>query len=149
MSEKKKVLVAMLVAIVLVVALPTAVVLAQDEPEPEAVPEFWMGGLGTEGLLARMAEILDIPQETLVAAFEQVWQEVREERINQATEDNECICEECGERFAERKMNALQKREALGNKSFQRARVSQGARNRHMIAVPRGWQGSLSPRLVD
>ena len=143
MSKKKKVLGAMLVAIVLVVALPTAVVLAQDEPEPEAVPEFWMGGLGAEGLLARMAEILDIPQETLAAAFEQAWQEVREERINQATEDNECICEECGERFAERRMNALQKREALGNKSFQQARVPQGARNRHMIAVPRGWQGSL------
>jgi len=138
MSKKKKVLVAMLVAVVLMVALPATMVIAQDEPEPEAVPEFWMGGLGAEGLLARMAEILDIPQETLAAAFEQAWQEVREERINQATEDDECICEECGERFTERRMNTLQNREALGNKSFQRARVSQGARNRQMIAVPSG-----------
>ena len=136
MSKKVKVLISVLMVAILMVVGTATVALAQEE---DSMPE----PAGISGLLAGMAKILDISEDELAAAFEQAWQEVREERINQATEDNECICEECGERFAERRMNALQKREALDNKSLQRNRVSQGARNRHMIAVPRGWQGSL------
>ncbi|MFC1914167.1 hypothetical protein ACFLXF_02720 [Chloroflexota bacterium] len=146
MSKKMKVIMAMLMAVLLLAALPAAVVLAQDEPEAEAVPELWTGGAGMEGLVARMAEILDIPQEKLVAAFEQARQEAREDGI---CLNDEGDCEGCGERYAERRMNALHKQEAQGNRSLQRARVSQGARNRQMISAHRGWQESVPNQPAD
>ena len=72
MSKKVKVLISVMVAILLVVAATTATVMAQEEPE--STPEA-----GVKGLLARVAEILDIPQEELIDAFKQARQELRQE----------------------------------------------------------------------
>ena len=70
MSKKVKVLISVMVAILLVVVATTAAVMAQEEPE--STPE-------AGGLLARVAEILDIPQEELIDAFKQARQELRQE----------------------------------------------------------------------
>jgi len=71
MSKKVKVLIAVMLAILLM-AVGSAVVMAQEEPEP--TPEA-----GAKGLLARVADILDIPQEDLIDAFGQARQEMRQE----------------------------------------------------------------------
>ena len=67
MSRKVKVLVSVLVAVVLLITGTTAAVMAQEEPAPE--PE-------ANGLLARVAGILDIPEEDLITAFQQARQEM-------------------------------------------------------------------------
>ena len=58
-----KVIVSVLVAILLLTVGATATVMAQEEPTPPA-PQ-----VEENGLLARVAEILDIPQEDLVNTF--------------------------------------------------------------------------------
>ncbi len=82
MSKRTKVLVSVLVAVLLLVAGGTASVMAQDE-EPTLTPEpstkIFMVTANTTGLLARVAKILDIPEEDLVNAFKQAQQEMREE----------------------------------------------------------------------
>ena len=70
MSKKMKVLVSVVVAVVLLTVGSVATVMAQEEPTP--TPQ-------ANGLLARVAEILDIPQETLVDAFQQARQEMKQE----------------------------------------------------------------------
>jgi hypothetical protein len=77
MSQRVKVLVSVLLAVVVLTVGGAATVMAQDEPtqeEPELAPSS-----GANGLLARVAEILGISQEELVNAFEQSRQEMREE----------------------------------------------------------------------
>lgn len=76
-QKRVKILVSALVVILLLAVGGTAMVLAQEEPTP--TPEA-----GAEGLLARVAEILDIPQEDLVNAFEQARQEMRQEAFIRA-----------------------------------------------------------------
>ena len=68
MSKKVKVLISVMVAVLLVVAGTTVAVMAQEEPEP--TPDTW-----GNGFLARVAEILDIPQDELIDAFNQARQE--------------------------------------------------------------------------
>ena len=78
MSKKMKVLVSVLVAVLVLVVGGTAMVMAQEgeeEPTPQAE---------ANGLLARVAEILDIPEEDLIDAFKQARQEIREEVFYQA-----------------------------------------------------------------
>ncbi len=77
MSRRVKILISALVVILLLAVGGTAMVLAQEEPTP--TPEA-----SAEGLLARVAEILDIPQEDLVNAFKQARQEMRQEAFVRA-----------------------------------------------------------------
>ena len=70
MSKKMKVLVSVVVAVVLLTVGSITTVMAQEEPTP--TPQ-------ANGLLARVAEILDIPQERLVEAFQQARQEMKQE----------------------------------------------------------------------
>ena len=77
MSRRVKVTVSVLVVVLLLTLSGTAVVMA-DEPTP-GTPS----GIG--GLLARVASILGITQDKLVAAFQQACQEMRAER--QATDN--------------------------------------------------------------
>jgi parvulin-like peptidyl-prolyl isomerase len=72
MSRKIKVIISVLVAVVVLTVGSAATVMAEGEatPPPEA---------GAECLLARVAQILGIPQEDLTDAFEQARQEIREE----------------------------------------------------------------------
>jgi hypothetical protein len=76
MSRKMKVFISVLVAVLLLVG-GTAVVMAQEDEEPVPSPE-------ANGLLTRVAEILGIPEEDLIDAFQQARQEMMEERWKEA-----------------------------------------------------------------
>jgi len=73
MSKKVKVLISVVMTIVLVAIGTTTVVMAQEEPE--SAPE-----VRANGLLARVADILDIPEEDMIGAFKQARQELMQER---------------------------------------------------------------------
>ena len=73
MSKRMKVLIAVLVAVVLLTAGGAATVMADDGSTATS------NTTNTRGLLARVAGILDIPQEDLANAFEQARQEMRGE----------------------------------------------------------------------
>ncbi len=81
MSRKMKVIVSVVVAVLLLTVGGTATVMAQDKPVPTPEPstKIFMVTANTTGLLARVAEILDIPEDDLVNAFNQARQEMREE----------------------------------------------------------------------
>jgi len=71
MSKRVKVLISVLVAVVLLTVGGTATVMAQEPtPPPEA---------GTNGLLARVAEILGVSLDDITNAFRQAWQEMGED----------------------------------------------------------------------
>ena len=70
MSKKVKVLISVVAAVLLLTVGTTAVVMAQEEPAPEP---------RANGLLARVAGILDIPEEDLITAFNQARQEIGQE----------------------------------------------------------------------
>jgi len=74
MSKRVKIITSVIVAILLV-TVATATVMAQEEPEPEA---------GPKGLLARVADILEIPEEKLTDAFQQAQREMRDEVFDQS-----------------------------------------------------------------
>jgi len=80
MSNKIKVLISVLAAVVLLAVSSTAIVMAQEEPiQEEPVQEESATQTRKAGILARVAEILDIPEEDLVSAFKQAQQEMRDE----------------------------------------------------------------------
>jgi len=158
MSKKFKVIVSVLIAVLLLTFGGTAVALAQDEPEADQTQT-------ENGLLARIAEILGVPTEKLVEAFQQARQEMREEGVatgngtlrQERRQFRECWDEEwqgCygqGEqnqfknRWTERRQESTEKRLAAGNR-FQgsngagnqgngQLRVSRAARGQQMIAL--------------
>ena len=77
MSKKMKVIVSTLVAVLLLTVGGTAIAMAQEDEEP--TPQ-----VGENALLTRVAEILDIPEEDLLAAVDQARQEMRGEVFDQA-----------------------------------------------------------------
>ena len=79
MSRKMKVLVSALVLVLLLTVGGTAIALADEEEEPVPVLQA-----KENGLLARVAALLDIPEEDLAEAFRQAREEVREERCEEA-----------------------------------------------------------------
>ena len=89
MSKRVKILVSALVVVLLLTVGGVATVMAQEEPTP--TPE-------AKGLLARVAEILDIPKEDLTNAFKQAQQEMREEAfirfLDKAVEEGRLTQEE-------------------------------------------------------
>ncbi len=101
MSKKVKILVSVLVAVVLLVAGGAAAVMAQGKesvPTPEPATKALMTTANTTGILARVAEILGINEETLTNAFKQAQQEMREEalikRLDKAVEEGRLTREE-------------------------------------------------------
>ncbi len=94
MSKRMKVLVAVLVATLLLTVGSAAMVMAQEEPTPTPEPS-------TNGLVARVAQILEIPQEDLTNAFKQAQQEMREEAfirsLDKAVEKGRITPEEADE----------------------------------------------------
>ena len=76
MSKRVKIIISVVMAILLLAVGSTVTVMAQEEPTPAET--------GPRGLLARVAEILDIPQEDLLSAFNQVQQEMRQEAFEGA-----------------------------------------------------------------
>jgi len=150
MSRRVKVLISVLVATLLMVAGSATVALAQEEPQEE--PQTTLRS-GLEGILARAAEILGVSQDDLATAFEQAWQEVREE--NQSTEnctlENRTVSQAGQQRWVERRqeMGKGFQGSQMDSQNTARFRISQSVRGRQMIAVPEGWGGTRLPGLVD
>ena len=153
MSRRIKVLISVLGVILLTVMGTATMAMAQEEEEIESVPpaEGW-------GLVARVAEILDISQDDLVSAFEQAREEMREEC---QTTGNCTILRErvmFRDQWKEKRQEWIEKRQEIGkrfqcngteNQQNMRLRISQSVRSRQMIAVPKGWNGTISPQQVD
>jgi len=96
MSKKIKVIVAVVVAVLVLTVGGAAIVMAQEEPAP--TPQ-------ANGLLSRVAEILDIPQETLVDAFQQA----RQERLGACEGD----CEQARQQLRQAHQELRQERQEL------------------------------------
>jgi len=94
MSKKVKVLVLVLVTVVVLTVGGVATVMAQEEPTPTPEAE-------AKGLLARVADILEIDTEALIDAFKQAQQEMREDafisRLYQAVEEGSITQEQAEE----------------------------------------------------
>lgn len=125
MSKKVKVLVSVLVVVVLLTVGGVATVMAQEEPTPPSEES-------PKGLLARVAGILDIPQEELTGAFKQAKQEMREEALirylDKAVEEGRITQEEADEIKAWYE----QKPEVLDGSLLRRARIFRAIRSRYM-----------------
>ncbi len=171
MSKKAKVIVSLLIAILLMVAIPATMVMGQeDEDEPTPALQLRV----RDAVLDKVAEILGISAEDLVAAFEQAREEQREQIHNQAT-DNRSAYPEFTEKFRERwaekqemwqekRGQALERAREKGyisedeaneirswwgqrpeslNGFAPGARIGNAMRGRHMFTVPRGWHGPI------
>ena len=90
MSKKVKAFISVLVVALLLTVGATATVIAEGEEETTPVPEA-----DAEGLLERVADILEIDKEDLIDAFKQARQEMYEEsfinRVNEAVEEGYII----------------------------------------------------------
>ena len=82
MSKKVKVIISVLAVALLLTVGGTAMVMAQEEPEEEPTPPA--PEAEARGLLARVAEILEIDEEDLINAFKQAHEEMREEAFIRA-----------------------------------------------------------------
>jgi len=132
MSKRVKILISVVVAILLLAMGTTATVMAQEEP-----PE-----VSAKGLLARVAEILGIPEEDLINAFNQAQQEIREEAFDK-------WLDKAVERglITQEKANEIkewweQRPEALDRSLFPPALGFPSLRG-HMFGGHRGWQPGL------
>ncbi|MFB0558975.1 MAG: hypothetical protein ACETVS_00325 [Dehalococcoidales bacterium] len=131
MSKKMKVFVAVLAATLLLTVGGAATVMADDEATSTS------NATSTNGLLARVAEILDIPQEDLVNAFQQARQEMREEAfisyLDKAVEDGLITQEEADEirEWWEQRPEGMQH---LTPRHF----LGKALQNRHMWSAQRG-----------
>ena len=96
MSKKVKILISVMVAVLLVVAGAT-VIMADEEDEPATE-------IGRKGLLARVADILDVPQDELIDAFNQARLEMRQEAFTGAIDrvrERGCITQEDADQVEE------------------------------------------------
>ena len=143
MSKKMKVLVSVLVALLVLVVGGTAMVMAQEEPTPTAEA-------GANGLLARVAEILDISKEDLTNAFKQAQQEMKQKafirRLDKAVEQGRLTQDEADEI----KEWWQQKPEVLGTSLLPRAFGFKALGSRHMWGGHnRGWCWPRLPRPAE
>jgi len=164
MSKKAKILVSMLLVLILTLAVPTAMVMAQEDESTTAplAGQFF----------ARVAEILGFDQEELENAFEQAREEMREEapgwctgnvtasrikerlvnrqQVRQMLREeitNRCTANATSQERLECIQEQLQNRQQLQDEILDRpaprARLFKAMRGRHMMAVPDGWSGGV------
>ena len=135
MSKKVKVIIGVLVAVLVMTFGGTAIAMANEEETQPALPAE--PGAVSGNFLARVAEILDIPEEDLVNAFKQAWGEMPQEIQNRFTER---------ERRTQGQIDKTQeqnmKREQVKRRIQDRV-LNKAVRGRHMIAVANGWQGQI------
>ena len=138
MPKKLRVLISVILAVLLVV-VGTTVVLAQEEPEPTLEAE-------ANGLIARVAQILDISKKDLIDAFEQAKQEMgeewqarlqerRQETINRALDravERECLIQDEADEIMEW---SQQRSEVMNRMRFNRFCAPQALGQRYM------WKG--------
>ena len=151
MPKKVRVLVSVLVALALLAAGGVATVMAQDESIPE---EPALSSEATNnGLLARVAEILGVPQEDLASAFKQARQEMTEEASLRALDkavEKGLITEEEADQIKEWWQQRPEVLDASPPQRFFGAPALRGGHTgggykfmapwgRHMRGGPRGW----------
>ena len=129
MSKKVKVLVSMLVVLILALAVPTAMVMAQED-ESTTAP---LAGQ----FIARVAEILGVDQGDLENAFEQARGEMGEEAPDWCTGNAtaDCIKERLANRQQVRQMLREEMINGAAGSETSGARISQAMRGRRMITV--------------
>ena len=142
MSKKVKILVSVLVAVVLLTVGGTATVMAQGEG-PEPGRQISMVTANTSGLLARVAQILDLTEEELVGAFQQARQEMKGEAflrwLDKALEEGLITTDEYDEIVAWWE----EKPEAFGPGLFKRSLDSPA------LGGPKMWGGQKGPLSDD
>ncbi len=142
MSKKVKILVSVLLAVVLLVGGGAAAVMAQGKesvPTPEPATKALMMTANTTGILARVAAILGVSEETLTNAFKQAQQEMREEtlikRLGKAVEKG---------RLTQAEADAIeawweQRPDVLDSGQFPGGFGLPAMRGKHMMGGLRGW----------
>ena len=150
MSRKMKILVSLLVAVLVFTIGGTAMALAQEDEDEE---EELVTGVEANGLLSKIAEILDIPEDELKEAFAQAREELREERFEATfyqlidkAEEEELITPEEAEAIREW---WEQKPEALDPALLRRAFSFAGPRDGQMPGLKRGMWPELKQRLAN
>ena len=150
MSRKMKILVSLLVAVLVFTIGGTAMALAQEDEDEE---EELVTGVEANGLLSKIAEILDIPEDELREAFAQAREELREEKFNETfyqlidkAEEEELITPEEAEAIREW---WEQKPEALDPALLRRAFSFAGPRDGQMPGLKRGMWPELKQRLAN
>jgi hypothetical protein len=112
----------------------------QEEPTPQLE--------GRTGLLVRVADILDIPEEDLINAFRQAQQEMKQEAFIRALDkavEKGLITREEADEIKEWRDNNPKALDCL----TPGAGILKVSRFRQMMAVSRGWGGPRTPRLID
>ena len=112
----------------------------QEEPTPQLE--------GRTGLLVRVADILDIPEEDLINAFRQAQQEMKQEAFIRALDkavEKGLITREEADEIKEWRENKPEALDCL----TPGAGILKANRFRQMMAVSRGWDGPRTPRLAD
>ena len=150
MSKKMKVLISLLVAVLVFTIGGTAMALAQEDEDEE---EELVTGVAANGLLSKIAQILDIPEDELREAFAQAREELREEKFEATfyelidkAEEEELITPEEAEAIREW---WEQKPEALDPALLQRAFNYACPRDGQMPGLKRGMRLELKERLAN
>jgi hypothetical protein len=149
-SRKMKVLISLLVAVLVFTIGGTAMALAQEDEDEE---EELVTEVEANGLLSKIAEILDIPEDELREAFAQAREELREERFEATfyqlidkAEGEELITPEEAEAIREW---WEQKPEALDPALLQRAFRFACPRDGQMPGIKWGMRSALKQRLAN
>ncbi len=152
MSKKVKVLISILVAALLLTMGGVTMVMAEGEEETTPPLEA-----RAKGLLERVADILGIDQETLIDAFKQAQQEMKEEafinRLNQAVAEGRITQEQADEIikwWEQRPDDEIrewwgQKPEVVEPGMFEHNLRFRGMPRFHIQIGPRGWFCPESP----
>ena len=143
MSQRMKVLVSVLVAVVLLTVGGTAVVMADDGSTPTS------NTTSTNSLLARVADKLDVTQEELANAFSEARQEMRQEAFIRSLDRSV----EKG-RLTDPEANEIkgwwgERPEVMDSGLFRCALGAPGLRGKHMWGGHRGWGGPRLPEQGD
>ena len=152
MSRKMKILISLLVAVLVFTIGGTAMALAQED-EDEDEEEELVTEVEANGLLSKIAEILDIPEDELREAFAQAREELREEKFEATfyqlidkAEEEELITPEEAEAIREW---WEQKPEALDPALLRRAFNYACPRDGQMPGLKRGMRLELKERLAN
>lgn len=139
MSKRVKIITSVVMAVLLLAVGTTVTVMAQEETTP---PEA-----GAGGLLARVAEILDIPQEDLLSAFNQAKQEMRQEAFEGALDkavEKGCITEQEADEIT----GWWGQKPEVTNRGLLQHAFAFRLRN-HLPGEHRGWHWAGPPRLAE
>ena len=146
MSKKVKVLIGVLVAVLIMTFGGTAIAMADDEDETQPALQNGFGDV-TSRLLARVAEIMEIPEGDLINAFQQAWGEMGGE-VQSMFMKREGLIQEKINKFQEQEMKREQIRQKIQNRVLEKA-VEKGRISDNATAEIKGWWESRPGALDD